>query len=498
MVLGLIGTVIGVNYFGYITTGDTSSSSIRTIEIIIPFTVFVDSVLLFLILQIIKPLEKLTKTSKEIAKGNLSERIKISTHDELGELGVAFNNMAANLQQTKQGLENTVKMKTAELEQNVAELKMQQDKDNAIFKSIGEGLILTDNAGTILFVNKSAEHILGIHHSEKHAKTLMDLLNLYEEDLKPVLKETRPDTIALKKGDTKTSKYILVKKNDQKIVIEMTSSPVIQRNPHGNIDRVIGSITIIRDITKEREVDRMKTEFISLASHQLRTPLSSIKWYTEMLLAGDAVPLTSEQKELAKSVSESSEIMSEIVKALLNISRIELGRLTLTPIPTDLKELISSCVKEVEIKIHEKNQVLTIHIPDDIPKILIDPKFIREVYINLLTNANKYSPVNGEITITIKIENGKIISSVADSGYGIPKYQQDKIFQKFFRADNIVKKETEGSGLGLYLAKAIVESSKGKIWFDSVAEKGTTFYFSLPLINASIKSTVENKTDKNT
>lgn len=480
MVLGLIGTVIGVNFLGHLTGSNTNENNLIIISII-PFTVFVDALLLFLILQIIKPVDELTKKSKKIADGDLSDRIKITSHDELGQLGAAFNDMAAKLQEMKEGLEKTVKLKTAELETNLEQLKVQQAKDEAIFKSIGEGLILTDDKGLAVFVNKNAEEILNLSRKDSYGKMLKDLLVLYEEDARFVPEENKPFVIALNKGETKTSKFILVKKNDQKTIIEMTSSPVTQYGAEGGKPTIIGTITTIRDITKEREVDRMKTEFISLASHQLRTPLSSIKWYTEMLLNGDAGPLSPDQTELARSVSESSQIMSEIVGALLNISRMELGKISISPKPTNLKELITACVKEVEVKYTQKKQTVSVNVPEDMQQVSVDPQLTKQVYLNLLTNAIKYSPEGGSISVSASIKDDAILSVVSDSGYGIPKLQQDKIFKKFFRADNVIKKETDGTGLGLYLVKSIVESSKGKIWFESEEGKGTKFFFTLPL-----------------
>jgi len=491
MFFGLVGTVLGVYILG-ILSGNTSQNDFAILTIIIPFAIFIDSILLFLILQIIKPVDELTKKSKEFANGDLSKRIKISSHDELGELGNAFNDMAQKLQEMKQGLEKTIKLKTTELETNLEQLKVQQAKDDAIFKSIGEGLMLTDDKGVIVFLNKSAEQILDRTRMESYGKKLKDFLVLYEEDARVVPEENRPIAVALNKGVTKSSKFLLVKKNDQKVVIEMTSSPVTQHRLEDNKPIIIGTITTIRDITKEREVDRMKTEFISLASHQLRTPLSSIKWYTEMLLNGDAGPLTTEQTELAKSVSASSQIMSEIVGALLNISRIELGRIALSPKLVDLKELIGACVKEVEVKYTAKKQTVAVEIPNNFPKVPVDVELIKQVYLNLLTNAIKYSPDNGAIVISISIKDNEFISTVSDSGYGIPKLQQDKVFKKFFRADNVIKKETDGTGLGLYLVKAIVESSKGKIWFESEEGKGTKFFFSLPLHYTQVNQQVKN------
>lgn len=253
---------------------------------------------------------------------------------------------------------------------------------------------------------------------------------------------------------------------------------VVVRNSNKKPIKMVG---VNWDITLEKNVDRMKTEFISLASHQLRTPLSAMKWFSEMLLNGDAGELAPEQKEFVKNISDSNERMISLVNALLNVSRIESGRLSVSPEPTDVKKMLDGIVLEVTPKLEEKKQKLVLSINQNLPLINLDPKMIREVYLNLLTNAIKYSKEGGEVILLVSKDDTHLVSQITDNGIGIPKAQQARVFQKFFRADNAVKSEADGTGLGLYLIKSIIDSSGGNIEFKSEEGEGSVFRFSLPL-----------------
>lgn len=173
--------------------------------------------------------------------------------------------------------------------------------------------------------------------------------------------------------------------------------------------------------------------------------------------------------------------MVELVNALLNVSRLELGTFVVEPEPTDIVEVAKACAKEFKLQISEKKLVLQEKYDPDIPSISADPKLLNIVFGNLLSNAVKYNPDGGSIKLSISKANGRLSIVVADTGYGIPKNQQDKIFSKLFRADNVREKDTEGTGLGLYIVKSIIDHSGGKIWFESKENKGTTFYVTLPL-----------------
>ncbi|HSW96886.1 MAG TPA: ATP-binding protein [Candidatus Saccharimonadales bacterium] len=447
-------------------------------------------------------LKKLTASVRKIAEGDLKTRVAIVSHDEIGQLGASFNSMAEKLNDSYTNLEQKIQEKTKELAVKVTDLEdtkratlnlledIQEEKeiaenkkaqDEAIIGSVGEGLIGLDQSGSIILINPVAEQILEIAAADVVGKPIFDSYHLYDESDAEIIKEKRPVSITLQTGEKISQAYTYIRKDQTKIIISITATPVKQN------DVITGVIEVLRDITHEKEVDRMKTEFISLASHQLRTPLSAIKWFSEMLLGGDAGPLTPEQTDFTKNISESTERMVQLVNSLLNISRIESGRIVVDPHPTDLKELVQGVVTDLKAKITERKQNLVISVHGDLPQINLDPRLIRQVYMNLLTNAIKYTPKEGDITVFISKKDDEVISQITDNGYGIPSAQQGRIFQKFFRAQNVAKIETDGTGLGLYLIKAIIESSHGKIWFKSEEGKGTTFWFSLPLSGMEAK-----------
>jgi signal transduction histidine kinase len=239
----------------------------------------------------------------------------------------------------------------------------------------------------------------------------------------------------------------------------------------------------VHDVTKEKEIDKAKTEFVSLASHQLKTPLTSINWYAEMLLDGDVGPLNADQKKYIQEMYESNQRMVDLVNSLLNVSRIELGTFSVEPVPTNIIDMAQSVIKEQMPTLTGRKQVLTTHFADNIPLIPVDIKLFRMVLQNLLSNAIKYTPEGGhiEFEITMGVRKGTISIRVSDSGCGIPEHQKDRIFSKLFRADNVRAQNVDGTGLGLYIVKSIVDHSRGSISFTSEEGKGTTFFVTLPL-----------------
>ncbi len=414
---------------------------------------------------VIKQLRKLKDEASRFANGDLSRKIDVVGTDEVGQLASEFNQMSDRLRASYQ------------------RIALEKQRDEILLESMSEGIIALDEKGYVGLINNNAIGMLNLKNKEVVGQLVHKVFALYQADGKePLTAHDRPEILALRSAKSQSDVFSFQIEGQKPLMLHISASPVI-------IDhKTTGAIVILRDVTREREVDRMKTEFISLASHQLRTPLSAIKWFTEMLIAGDAGKLKPEQQEFAQNIYDSSERMIELVSSLLNISRIESGRIIIDPRPTDLKQLIDGIVNDLKAKTEEKQQSLIISVHKELPKINLDPRLIGQVFLNLLTNAIKYTPQGGEISVFVSRKDGQIVAQITDNGYGIPKQEQGKVFQKFFRAENAVKVETDGTGLGLYLIKAVIESSGGKIWFESAEGKGTTFWFSLPVSGMKAKA----------
>lgn len=253
------------------------------------------------------------------------------------------------------------------------------------------------------------------------------------------------------------------------------------------------------DVSKDTELARAKTDFVTIASHQLRTPLSIIKWYVDFLITGEAGAVNKEQKKYLKEVYLSNERLIELVNALLDVSRIDVGTFSIDPEPDDIVKRAERALKKYLPEIKKKDISLE-KIYDEIPEMNLDKRLITIVYDIIISNAVKYTPKGGKIKIVIKNTENNILTKISDSGCGIPREQQPKIFSKLFRADNVRRIESVGTGLGLYIAKAVIEKSGGKIWFESPsldvllseenegkkittdkANKGTTIFFTIPL-----------------
>lgn len=446
---------------------------------------------------ITRPIERLHHGTEVVEKGDLDYKVGMKRKDEIGQLSRSFDKMVESIKEARSEIDEKVKQQTKEIKEKASYLedqrkailniledveeekqktKREKDKIDAILQSIGDAVFVVNQESEIIMFNKIAEQLSGYSSKEamgaNYKKILKFVFEKNEKENDEFIKK------AMETGEIKemANHTMLVSKSGKKIPVADSASPL--KDHQGNIK---GCVVVFRDVTREREIDRAKTEFVSLASHQLRTPLSSINWYTEMLINGDAGEINKDQKDFLKEIYKGNQRMVDLVNALLNVSRIEMGTLAVEPEPANFNEIAESVMKEVKPQAEKKKHKIEKDLDSSIPEIQADSKLVRIVFQNLATNAIKYTPEGGKISLETKKEDDSILIKVSDNGYGIPKNQQDKIFSKLFRADNVQEKDAEGTGLGLYIIKAIVEQCGGEIWFESAKDKGTTFFVRFPL-----------------
>jgi signal transduction histidine kinase len=226
----------------------------------------------------------------------------------------------------------------------------------------------------------------------------------------------------------------------------------------------------------------MKTEFVSLAAHQLRTPLSAIKWTLRMLLDGDFGEITEEQRGFIEKTYGSNERMISLINDLLNVTRIEEGRYLYKPVLTQIENVVQFVINSFKEETRRKKIRLEFKKPrKKLPQVKVDVERIRLAINNILDNAIRYTPVGGKVTTFLKCGKKEIELQVQDTGVGIPEDQKERVFTKFFRGANVMRMATEGTGLGLFIAKNIIEAHDGRIWFESEKDKGSVFHFTLPI-----------------
>lgn len=443
----------------------------------------------------------------EIAKGNLEAKLQINSKDEFGELAASLNKMSGKIADTRAELaaknaelsaqfasaeENNrylEKIKTAtlnlleDLDSAKSGLEAAKLKDEAILSSIGDGMIVIDENENIILVNQRAEDMLGYNAEEFLGRKWHEALVLKTEAGAPVPLQDRPVKQAFltqKRASalpliTPSKTYYFTRKDGSRFPVEIIASPIILEG------KSLGVVEVFRDITQEKEIERVKTEFVSIASHQLRTPLSTINWYSEILLSGDAGDLTSYQKEYLNEIYKGNKRMIDLVNALLNVSRLEVGAFIVETKEMNLSEVVKEVLNELKPQIQAKNIVVEENYDKAMPPVYADFSLVKVILQNLITNSIKYTPQGGKVQIEIAPKANKtFIITVGDTGIGIPKEQQPKIFTKLFRADNARETDPDGTGLGLYIIKSIIDQTSGKIWFESEEGKGTRFYISAP------------------
>lgn len=450
----------------------------------------------------VKEIVEVSSAMNKIAMGNFGLKLKVKTNDEIGQLSMIFNQMAEKLNNLYNNLEENVRLKTKDLLQKNKELEETQiaivnllkdlniekeslvhtnAKDEALLDSIGDGVVAVDQGGKIILINQVAEQMLGQKSGQLIGKLLLEAWRVVDEKGNQVSKENRPITIALSGKTTTTTtttmgpSYFYTRKDGTVFPVAINATPVI-------VDKeIIGAVDVFRDITKEKQAEKLRMDFLSLASHQLRTPLSGTKWLIETMQKKILGAINPKQKNYLNQIYQLNERMIQLVTEMLGVLRIEsetgFAKKEVFLVSNLDKNIFASMAamaesKKVVLRSNLKNyKTLTVNTNLEIIKSILEC---------FISNAINYSAPRQEVLLNVEEKETNLVFSVRDNGIGIPKDEQKQIFQKFYRASNAKALVPGGSGLGLNIAKTLAEKISAEVSFESEKGKGSTFYLRIP------------------
>lgn len=396
--------------------------------------------------------------------------------DQLDAIQAAANQFAVTINNGE--LFQLIRDQAEDLGNMLRAQQIETSRSNAMLEGVGDGVLVTDNVNIISLFNDAAEKMLGIDRSEILGKSLDDFVGLFGGAAQSWMDAIRGWSLETKEF-SKDELYSERLSLEDGRVISVHLSPVSDRQ------EFLGTISIFRDITHQVEVDRLKSEFVATVSHELRTPMTPIKGYVEFLLMGGAGELSEQQNQFVQIIKTNIDRLSILVNDLLDVSRIEAGKVALSFQPINLNEVINESVQTILQQSSEDQHPVLIDVraPDNLPSIYGDTERVRQILTNLVDNAYKYSPENSRITINVVEHASEIQVDIIDQGIGIFPDEQTKIFERFYRGENHLVMAAAGTGLGLSIVKELVEMHNGRIWVKSagVPGEGSTFSFTLPL-----------------
>lgn len=420
--------------------------------------------------QILSPLEELKKWSDYVGLGNLNERLRIKTGDEIEELANSFNLMASSMEGAIKGLEKSRE-----------EILIEKNKLATVIYSITDGVVAIDSTYNIILFNKAAETLTGFKESEVLGKPVGDILKFFKENQEITVDQYCPTHNSGSRETLFEDKGLELQRRDKKKWYVDLKVGTIHND---NIS--LGCILTLRDVTPAKELEAMKLDFVTMTAHELRTPLTAIKGYLS-ILEGHEKLKEGEREEYLGKLSKSTERLGALVENVLNIAKIEQGGLALNLGPIKLPGLIQEMISEVEYRAREKQIEIIFDKPTDLlPEVKADKLRIGQVILNLLSNAIHYTNPGGKVHVWIEPKEDSLVTHVQDTGIGIPEQSIPHLFTKFYRVPGFsLVQQDKGTGLGLYITKSIIDMHKGKIWVKSEIGKGSRFSFSLPIFTNS-------------
>jgi len=408
--------------------------------------------------RLVRPLRQLTAATQRLAAGEYDTHVSAHSSDELGRLASDFNNMAEKLRIYK--------------ELDVHQILAEKHKSEAIIRSIDDGIVVVDTELRITGINPMAAEAFSTSPAEASGRHVLEVIK--NEQIFGQVKHS------IESGESTPSvgeapPVVVLTRGEAQRYLEFSVTVV---KPAG--ESVVSVVLLLRDITRLKELDRLKSEFVMTASHELRTPLTSMEMSIELLTESSAPRLDEKERQLLRAAREEVLRLKALVNDLLDISKIEAGRMEMEFERSDVASLFEKAVAALKNQADEKRIELTAAAPPDLPQIRADVNKVTWVLTNLISNAMRYTQASGWIRLKAERAGSHVHVSVADNGEGIPYEYQSRIFDKFVQVKG--QKSTGGSGLGLTICKEIIRAHGGTIWLDSAPNRGTTFTFTLPVV----------------
>lgn len=405
---------------------------------------------------VVEPAERLTETVKQIGRGKLDLKIDVLSNDEIGDLSREFNKMTERLRQYEQ--------------MNIEQILSEKRKSEAIVATIADGLIVTDAGGHVMLANKTVAELFGI---DEHAAVGLPVSQvLPDEQVRAALESGRWE-----KGDGGEAAMMLlrVERNGRVRYYRPRASRIVDEE-----GGLFGMLLLLQDVTQFKELDRLKSDFVATLSHEFRTPVTSITMSVDILKGGILGPLNERQRELIDAAKDDCLRLTKLSRDFLQLSKLEAGKFQLKEEALDLREIIDAALRPLRIQFTDAKVALQTDVAGDVPSLRGDGHALSSVLTNLVTNALKHTDAGGSVTLTVRAEGTDARFEVRDTGHGIPKEHLRDIFDKFVQVKRAADSTPGSVGLGLAIAKEIVELHGGRIWAESEVGEGSNFIFTIP------------------
>lgn len=406
--------------------------------------------------SIVRPVDRLVRGTQALAAGDFAQRIPVETEDELGRLAGAFNSMAAAIQTSQN-----------ELHRSHDSLMAQKQRVQTIVDSSPDGLVMIEPGGRVSFMNPAARAMLSARELPLPPFNIREVRQKAAQRLRDCLAD-------LEVGGP--ARELEIAGPPRRILQYRGVAIAGEEGQHP------GLLLHFHDITRERQIDEMKTDFISLVSHELRTPLTSILGFSSYLLTGKLGPISETQERALDSIHRQSKRLSAIISDFLDVSRIESGRIEMRKDPVSIDAVARRVAADLLPQAAEKGIQVQVNTGGNGDPVMAlgDEARVAQVFTNLMGNALKFTEQEGRVDVDVARMNGEVVCKVRDTGCGIPKDELERVFDRFYQVEKVVTRKSGGTGLGLAIVKNIIEAHGGRVWIDSEPGQGTEVTFTLP------------------